>query len=160
MDITVDDLLLQMEASLGSLAAAINRDLDPAERISTMVIATGPWTVGNGLITPTLKIRRSSFGRRFPMRAARHSRRPQAARSMRPARDLGSAAARRGPQRALAVGAARRWTASRSPIPRTPPDAFRRGTWEPGWALPRRGSGCYSPSCFRSGVKSKAGLPD
>jgi hypothetical protein len=105
MDITVDDLLLQMEASLGSLAAAINRDLDPAERISTMVIATGPWTVGNGLITPTLKIRRSSFGRRFPMRAARHSRRPQAARSMRPARALKNARQRAGARSARSPSA-------------------------------------------------------
>jgi hypothetical protein len=75
MDITVDDLLLQMEASLGSLAAAINRDLDPAERISTMVIATGPWTVGNGLITPTYGGRRLGDGSRCGQRVIHGDRR-------------------------------------------------------------------------------------
>jgi hypothetical protein len=41
--------------------ADLNADLDPHERLSLIVIGDGPWTVGNGLITPTLKIRRAAL---------------------------------------------------------------------------------------------------
>jgi long-chain acyl-CoA synthetase len=47
-----------MEESLRARMDAINEELDPFERLSMIVIADGPWTIGNGLLTPTLKIKR------------------------------------------------------------------------------------------------------
>ena len=48
-----------LERSLLALLEGVNAELDPFERVSMIVVADGPWTIGNGLITPTLKIRRS-----------------------------------------------------------------------------------------------------
>jgi len=50
-----------LEKSLCTLVESVNRDLDPFERLSMIVVVDGPWTVANGMITPTLKIRRSSL---------------------------------------------------------------------------------------------------
>ena len=36
-------------------------ELDPFERLSMIVIADGPWSIANGLMTPTLKIRRGAL---------------------------------------------------------------------------------------------------
>jgi len=47
-----------VERSLAERMQAVNEDLDAFERLNMIVIAEGPWTVGNGLMTPTLKIRR------------------------------------------------------------------------------------------------------
>ncbi len=47
-----------VEESLQNRLQQINAELDPFERLSMIVIADGPWTIGNGLMTPTLKIRR------------------------------------------------------------------------------------------------------
>ena len=47
------------ERSLGALVDSLNADLDPFERISSVVVADGPWTIANGFLTPTLKLRRS-----------------------------------------------------------------------------------------------------
>jgi long-chain acyl-CoA synthetase len=47
-----------VEKSLAERLEAINAGLDPFERLNMIVIAEGPWTIGNGLMTPTLKIRR------------------------------------------------------------------------------------------------------
>jgi hypothetical protein len=43
----------------------INLDLDPFERVSMVVIADGPWTTHNDLMTPTLKIRRGALESRY-----------------------------------------------------------------------------------------------
>ena len=48
-----------LELSLLERMQAINAELDPHERVSMIVIADGPWTVGNGIMTPTLKIKRA-----------------------------------------------------------------------------------------------------
>lgn len=37
---------------------AVNAQLDPFERLNFVAVVNGPWTVANGLITPTLKIKR------------------------------------------------------------------------------------------------------
>jgi long-chain acyl-CoA synthetase len=54
-----------MEKSLAERMAAINAGLDPFERLNMIVIAEGPWTIGNGLMTPTLKIRRGVVEDRY-----------------------------------------------------------------------------------------------
>ena len=53
------------ERSLGELMVAVNAVLDPFERLSMIVIADGPWTVANGLVTPTLKMRRGLLEERY-----------------------------------------------------------------------------------------------
>jgi long-chain acyl-CoA synthetase len=52
-----DSLIAQMEQ--------VNAQLDPHERVRFLAIADGPWTVGNGLMTPTLKIKRSVLEARY-----------------------------------------------------------------------------------------------
>jgi len=51
----------RFDASLEVRMRELNRELDPFERLSMIVIAEGPWTTGNGFLTPTLKIRRGSL---------------------------------------------------------------------------------------------------
>ena len=48
-----------LEASLAAHLAAINATLDPHERLDCLVIVSEPWTVDNGFITPTFKIKRN-----------------------------------------------------------------------------------------------------
>jgi long-chain acyl-CoA synthetase len=58
-----------LEASLAAHLAAINAQLDPHEQLDCLVAMTTPWTVDNGFITPTLKVKRNrieeSFAQRF-----------------------------------------------------------------------------------------------
>jgi long-chain acyl-CoA synthetase len=49
-----------LERSLAERMEAVNATLDPFERLDRIVIAEGPWTVGNGMLTPTMKIRRAA----------------------------------------------------------------------------------------------------
>lgn len=58
----------KVEESLRSRMETINAELDPFERLCMIVIADGPWTVANGLITPTLKIRRGFLEDRYQQR--------------------------------------------------------------------------------------------
>ena len=48
-----------LEASLAAHLEAVNATLDPHERLDCLVLASDPWTVDNGLITPTFKVRRN-----------------------------------------------------------------------------------------------------
>src|SRR5690348_730697 len=50
-----------IEESLRARMESVNAELDPFERLSMIVIADGPWTIANGFITPTLKIRRGAL---------------------------------------------------------------------------------------------------
>jgi long-chain acyl-CoA synthetase len=43
----------------------VNTQLDPHEQLSFVAVAQGPWTVGNGFITPTLKIKRNVLESRY-----------------------------------------------------------------------------------------------
>ena len=54
-----------LERSLAERMQAINAELDPFERLSRIVIADGPWNIGNGLMTPTLKIRRGAVEEQY-----------------------------------------------------------------------------------------------
>jgi len=47
-----------IEDSLEALVQSINAELDAFARLSMIVVVDGPWTIANGLMTPTLKIRR------------------------------------------------------------------------------------------------------
>ncbi len=50
-----------MRAELGRLLEEVNRALAPHERLRMIVVANEPWSIENGLLTPTLKIRRNSI---------------------------------------------------------------------------------------------------
>ncbi len=46
-------------ASLGAHLKVINGGLDPHERLDCLIVVTEPWTVDNGFITPTFKVKRN-----------------------------------------------------------------------------------------------------
>ena len=48
-----------MEVSLTAHLAAINATLDPHEQLDCLVVISEPWTVENGFITPTFKVKRN-----------------------------------------------------------------------------------------------------
>jgi long-chain acyl-CoA synthetase len=48
-----------MEASLAEHLSAVNAPLDPHEQLDCLVVVTQPWTVDNGFITPTFKVKRN-----------------------------------------------------------------------------------------------------
>jgi long-chain acyl-CoA synthetase len=49
----------QVQAELGRLLEDVNRELAPHERLRMIVVANEPWSIENGLLTPTMKIRRN-----------------------------------------------------------------------------------------------------
>ena len=48
-----------MEVSLSAHLDAINAKLDPHEQLDCLVVVSEPWTVDNGFITPTFKVKRN-----------------------------------------------------------------------------------------------------
>ncbi|HZS50442.1 MAG TPA: AMP-binding acetyl-CoA synthetase, partial [Bryobacterales bacterium] len=55
----------QLAESLHLQMQNVNADLDPHERVAFLAVVDGPWTIGNGLITPTLKIKRTALEGRY-----------------------------------------------------------------------------------------------
>jgi long-subunit acyl-CoA synthetase (AMP-forming) len=54
-----------VEGALGRLRDAVNAQLDPHEHLLALVVVKEPWTIDNGLITPSLKIRRGAIEDRY-----------------------------------------------------------------------------------------------
>jgi long-subunit acyl-CoA synthetase (AMP-forming) len=54
-----------VDRELAMLRERVNASLDPHERLQAIVIAREPWTVENGLLTPTLKLKRSAIEERY-----------------------------------------------------------------------------------------------
>jgi hypothetical protein len=50
---------------LEALVAAVNGRLDTHERLSRLVLSDDPWTTENGLLTPTLKLKRTPMEKRY-----------------------------------------------------------------------------------------------
>lgn len=48
-----------LQSSLAAHLQAVNAQLDPHERLCCIAVVSAPWTVESGLVTPTLKVRRS-----------------------------------------------------------------------------------------------------
>jgi len=48
-----------LEDEMAHHLLAVNRDLDPHEQLEALILMTEPWTVENGLITPTFKVKRN-----------------------------------------------------------------------------------------------------
>jgi long-chain acyl-CoA synthetase len=67
-DPSVDRLALHLE--LSAIKSKVNERLELHEQLAKLVIVRDEWTVANGFITPTLKIRRNSidahYGDRYP----------------------------------------------------------------------------------------------
>ncbi len=49
----------ELETSLGAHLAQVNETLDPHEQLACLVLVTEPWSVDNGFITPTFKVKRN-----------------------------------------------------------------------------------------------------
>jgi long-chain acyl-CoA synthetase len=54
-----------LEESLRTRMQEVNAQLDPHERLNFIAIVDGPWTIGNELLTPTLKIKRAAVESRY-----------------------------------------------------------------------------------------------
>jgi long-subunit acyl-CoA synthetase (AMP-forming) len=54
-----------IEKSLGATLADVNRHLESHERLSHILVADEPWTTENGLLTPTLKLKRDKLEARY-----------------------------------------------------------------------------------------------
>jgi long-chain acyl-CoA synthetase len=52
-------------AALAALRETVNPTLDPHERLAFIVVLPDPWTVDNGLITPTFKVKRAALEARY-----------------------------------------------------------------------------------------------
>ncbi len=50
-----------MEASLQTHLSEINITLDPHEQLDCLVVMTTSWTVENGFVTPTMKVKRNKI---------------------------------------------------------------------------------------------------
>jgi long-chain acyl-CoA synthetase len=65
-------------AALAAHLDAVNAGLDPHEQLDCLVVVSEPWTVDNGFITPTFKVRRNrideAYGAMFERWAGAHQR--------------------------------------------------------------------------------------
>ena len=58
----------ELEESFRTQLQAVNNELDPHERVAFLAVVDGPWTIANGFITPTMKIRRTELeGKYLPI---------------------------------------------------------------------------------------------
>jgi long-chain acyl-CoA synthetase len=60
-------------ASLQAHLGVVNAALDPHERLAFIVVSADAWTVDNGLVTPTLKVKRSQVEARYAPKVERWS---------------------------------------------------------------------------------------
>jgi long-chain acyl-CoA synthetase len=60
-----EDEQRRLTESLSAQMQTVNAGLDPHERLAFLAVVDGPWTIGNGLITPTLKIKRTALENRY-----------------------------------------------------------------------------------------------
>jgi long-chain acyl-CoA synthetase len=67
-----------MEVSLAAHLEAVNARLDPHEQLDCLVVVKEPWTVDNGFITPTFKVKRNRieevYGPNYERWAGAHQR--------------------------------------------------------------------------------------
>jgi long-subunit acyl-CoA synthetase (AMP-forming) len=60
-----------VEAAMTAVVMGVNARLDAHERLAKLVLATDPWTIENGMLTPTLKLKRQPMEDRYAMAAER-----------------------------------------------------------------------------------------
>jgi len=56
---------IKLENKFSEELSKINSKLEPYKKISTIVLVNEPWTVENGLVTPTLKVKRPMIDKRY-----------------------------------------------------------------------------------------------
>ena len=54
-----------LEDAMANHLMTVNLGLDPHEQIEVLILMTEPWTVENGLITPTFKVKRNALETRY-----------------------------------------------------------------------------------------------
>jgi long-chain acyl-CoA synthetase len=54
-----------LEDSLANHLLTVNHALDPHEQLEVLILMSDPWTVENGLITPTFKVKRNALEERY-----------------------------------------------------------------------------------------------
>ena len=59
-----------IEAALRERVEAVNAEVDKHARIGALIISTEPWSIGNSILTPTMKIRRERVEALFGEQAA------------------------------------------------------------------------------------------
>ena len=59
------DLRTEIEQALTRLRDKVNAQLDPHEHLEFLAIVKEPWLIENGLLTPTMKIKRSVIEERY-----------------------------------------------------------------------------------------------
>ena len=67
----------ELEEEFRDLLNDINKDLLSYQKISTMVINKEPWSVDNGLLTPTLKVKRNVLNQQYSDHLMRWHERPE-----------------------------------------------------------------------------------
>lgn len=55
----------QVDTELNNLLRDVNRDLAKYEQLQFLVVAREPWSIENGCLTPTMKIKRSRIEASF-----------------------------------------------------------------------------------------------
>lgn len=55
----------QVEAGLVATMKAVNQSLEPHEQICKIVVTRDTWSIDNGLMTPTMKVRRNEIEKRY-----------------------------------------------------------------------------------------------
>jgi long-chain acyl-CoA synthetase len=55
----------RLEAELKEHMAAVNKSLDPHEQLETVVVLIEEWTTENGMLTPTMKLRRGAIEKKY-----------------------------------------------------------------------------------------------
>ena len=60
-DIDNPELRARVSSELGALLGEVNQKVEHHERLAFVVISTSDWTIANGMLTPTMKIRRSAI---------------------------------------------------------------------------------------------------
>jgi long-chain acyl-CoA synthetase len=50
----------EVDAELGELLEEVNASLPEYQRLKMLVVAREPWTIENGCLTPTMKLKRTS----------------------------------------------------------------------------------------------------
>ena len=56
----------ECEARLEEMRAAVNAELEKHERLDRSIVSPQTWTIESGMLTPTMKIRRSEIEDRHP----------------------------------------------------------------------------------------------
>ena len=59
----------EVEAQLLERVEAVNNEVEKHARIGAVIVSTEPWSIENGVLTPTMKIRREKIEDRFGERA-------------------------------------------------------------------------------------------